>query len=368
MVRVEYEAGLGAAVMHQLEALFNLDYHLAVLRARTGDPRYREWLKRRPAEGSDEARSLGLAVKPLEALATSLGKLDDRHLRHALGTSASAIAIAHRAKDKELKLWSALGQQLPQFKRRWLDLEADLKKLEPAEAYLTAAFTSGCNVSNVRCDFSFDSFEVTTISVSFDVNRPIRDFVKSYDPRMWHIEAPECFRVSARIADADCTKLIPGSTKAPPPPQLPSPQQAKAEAGKPGRFRLYENAVTAAGGGGASVPALADFRNVLSIAYCVVPKSGESAEPAEIRLTYALSEAITMSVTGTATAGGLDVDSGHACITRLSDSAVHIEASKSVRIARPPWLRDWLNFNMAAILPFWFLNLVLLGACRNQGA
>jgi hypothetical protein len=352
--------------MHPLETLFNLDYHLAVLHARAGHPGYAEWLDRMPSGLSVQAHQPSPAPRPLETLAGDLPELEGKHLRHALGTSARAIAIAAQSDlQEDLAQWSALAQRLPWHRQLVLDR---LMSLEPMAAYVTAAFTSGCAISNVSFDFSFDSFEVTTISLSFDVDRPIEDFVKSYDPRMWDVEARECFRIADRIAEAETTKPIPGSTDDPPPPQLPTEAEEQDEAGMPGCFPLYEMAVTAAGGGGAWVPALSDFRNILSIDYRVTSASTGLPEPAKIELEYALSEAITMIITGVATAGGLDVDSGHAFITRLPDHAVHIEASKSVRVARPRWIRDWLNFSMAAILPFWFLNLVLLGACRDQDA
>jgi hypothetical protein len=298
-----------------LETLFNLDLNLAVLRAEAGDESYRSWLDRRPSYDSDEARSLGLAHKPLDALFEDLPKLSGRHLRHARGTVAMAIPIAAGAsRERDVALWSQLARELPDFR---LDPD-ELRGFDPKEAYLKAAFASSCEISNLECSFSFDLFEVTTVALSFDVNRRFANFVLGYDPRMWNEVAPEAFSIADEIAEADRTLPIPGSIGAPPPPRLPTPAEERARAGKSGEFPLYERAVTAAGGGGASEPALSDFRNILAIKY--------HSAPAEVRMTYTLSEPITMIITGSETAGGLDRDSGSALIQELSPVSTHISA------------------------------------------
>jgi hypothetical protein len=267
------------------------------------------------------------------------------------------MVLANKSSDRGLlSTWERLGRQLPEPKEDgWQPLifESFCKITNPYEAYGLAAFKQGCSVSNVTLDFSFDELEVSRVEVSFYVSRLIKDFEMGYDPRLWDQTAPECFLLADEFPQAQRLSIVPGSLMKPAPVNQ---ADENAAAGQSKQFLLFENAVMAAGGG---ATALTDFRNLLEIDYRVGPTA--------IELTYSLSEAISFLLFGVPTAGGLDRDSGSATIKQVPNTDVlFVKASKSVRISAPQYLRDLLNLNMAAILPFWFCNLVVLGACNDN--
>ena len=85
-------------------------------------------------------------------------------------------------------------------------------------------------------------------------------------------------------------------------------------------------------------------------------------------MEYHLCEGLSLDVGGTGPIlGGLDRDCGTAVaqVDPLS-GLVHVFATKSIRVDQPAGLRDILNYGMAATLPFWFMNLVLLGICESS--
>jgi hypothetical protein len=194
---------------------------------------------------------------------------------------------------------------------------------------------------------------VTTVGVEFDVDRDLDDLKPMFDPRMWDTGAPESFKEADRIREIERKEPVPGAAGQPPPPALPAEIYEQAEAGTPWSDPLFENAVFAVGG-----LTLIDFKNILRIRYAVEPS---------ILMEYHLCEGISLEIGPALYAGGLDRDSGTAEATADPGTGlVHVRATKSIRVDQPAGLRDYLNYGMAATLPFWFMNLVLLGICKSS--
>jgi hypothetical protein len=343
-----------------LKALFSLDYHVARLRAAAGHKGYKAW--------GDRARSVQDVPSPfrpaplaqtferLGQLYALDGSLHDRHKRHARGKVAMAMTTAARAGDRwgdEAERWMKMAQDAGMMTQEHLDTLGNLRQRSPIGAYMALATSPSCVTSNESEDFSFDLFEVTTLSVEFDVNRPVSSLRKLFDPRMWDVSGKQCFKHADQIPDAERSSIAPGFAGASPPPALPSKAEEILVAGQSWQGLFYENAVGAVGD-----LTLTDFRNFLHIDFV--------ASDEQIDTEYSLSEGISMDIFGSGfVAGGLDRDAGIVRVRKLTEGSCHVFASKSVRVGQPADRRDILNINMAATLPFWFYSLVLLGVCEN---
>jgi len=351
-------AGQQSVDPRALEAAFSVDLHLAKLRARADHPGYREWAARRNAlplvPQWSEALPLDAAVRYIESL--------DRasvYRRHVAGSCALGVATAARSSSQNwarpaLGTWLTAGSELVERSliERLLSPTFDL--LTPIGAYVAIAFEEApCAVSNPVDGFSFDEYEVTTMSLDFDVNRSVGSLFKNFDPRMWDSDPEGSFAQADQISESDRELTIPGSANLPPPPALPDEGTEEASSGTSWSGLLYEDAVGAVGG-----LTVMEFRNFLRIDYAV--------DPSLINLEYHLSEGLSLDLGAGPIAGGLDRDCGVAvaqpnAVTGLT----HVRASKSLRVVQPPNDRDVLNCNMAAMLPLWFMHLCLLGVCKN---
>jgi hypothetical protein len=280
----------------------------------------------------------------------------ERHKRHARGKVAMALATAARAGGNwagEANRWLKMAQDVGMMTEEHVGRLGDFRLLSPIRAYMALGTSAACVTSNEKEDFSFDLFEVTNLSVEFDVNRPVSALRKLFDPRMWDVSGRQCFEYADQIPDAERSSIAPGFSGTPPPPALPTKAEEIAVAGQSWEGLFYENAILAVG------PFhLTDFRNFLQIRFVASDEAIDS--------NYSLSEGISMEILGSGfVAGGLDRDSGIVRVRKLTDNSCHIFASKSVRVGQPTGRRDILNINMVATLPFWFYTLVLLGVCED---
>jgi hypothetical protein len=341
-----------------LMALFSLDYHVAELRARAGHEGYEYWGKRAQSikDAPDDFRpeSIEQTMQRLAQFYGANANVHDRHKRHARGRVAMAMATAARSGGAdEADRWLAMAQDVGMMTQEHVGRLGDFRLLSPIRAYMTLGTSAACVTSNEKETFSFDLFEVTNLSVEFDVNRPVSALRKLFDPRMWDVSGKQCFEYADQISDAERSSIAPGFSGTPPPPVLPPKSEEIAVAGQSWEGLFYENAVLAVG------PFhLTDFRNFLQIRFVASDEAIDSE--------YSLSEGISMEILGSGfVAGGLDRDSGIVRVRKLTDTSCHVFASKSVRVGQPANRRDILNVNMAATLPFWFYCLVLLGVCED---
>jgi hypothetical protein len=343
-----------------LKALFSLDYHVARLRAEAGHKGYAAWGERarsiQDVPSTFRPASLERTFERLGQLYGLNNGLHDRHKRHARGKVAMALATAARAGGRwgdEAARWMKLAGDSGMLTQEHFDLLGNVRHRSPIGAYMALGTSPSCVTSNESEDFSFDLFEVTSLSVEFDVNRPVSSLRKLFDPRMWDVSGEQCFKHADQIPDAERSSIAPGFAGASPPPALPSKAEEIAVAGQSWHGLFYENAVGAVG-----EMTLTDFRNFLHIDF--------TASDEQIDTEYSLSEGISMDILGSGfVAGGLDRDAGIVRVRKLTDDSCHVFASKSVRVGQPADRRDILNINMAATLPFWFYSLVLLGVCEN---
>lgn len=343
-----------------LTVLFSLDFHVAALRAAAGHEGYAEWARRaqsiRDVPPAFRAESLEQTIQRLGQFHGVNASAHDRHKRHARGRVAMAMATAARAGEPWAGLaerWLKMARDMGMITQEHLDRLGDVGQLSPIRAYMALATSSSCVTSNEKENFSFDQFEVTSLSVEFDVNRPVSALRKLFDPRMWDVSGKQCFKHADQIPDAERSSITPGFSGASPPPKLPDKAAEIRVAGQSWEGLFYENAVGAVGD-----VTLTDFRNFLHIRFV--------ASDEQIDSEYSLSEAISMGMAGSGfVAGGLDRDSGIVRVRKLTDDSSHVFASKSVRVGQPADRRDILNISMAATLPFWFYSLVLLGVCED---
>lgn len=336
-----------------LKAVFSIDYHLASLRGKAGHDGYDRWAATPPSRSAAPDLVAPLRLDEAVQRVVSLPR-DARFRRHAAASCALGLATAARAQLPDaLQQWRAVAEKLVGASGLQQILGPGFTQLTPIEAYFALAFIDApCKVQNPKSWFSYDSFEVTTVGVEFDVDRELDDLKPLFDPRMWDVGAPENFEQADRIREIDRKDPTPGIASQPPPPVLPNEADEMAAAGTPWSDPLFENAVFGVGGA-----TLIDFKNILRIRYDVEPS---------IFMEYHLCEGLTLDITGMAPiAGGLDRDCGTAeAWTHPLSGLVHVRASKSIRVDKPAGLRDFLNYGMAATLPFWFMNLVLLGICE----
>jgi len=338
-----------------LTAVFSIDYHLASLRGDAGHDGYASWVRSPPFDSSppDFVKPLGLddAVQLVKSL-----QRNSRFRRHAAASCALGVATAARAQlPAPLEQWRAAAEELVSPADLQHILGPGFALLSPIDAYFTVAFMDApCGVSNPKSTFSFDRFQVTTVGLEFDVDRPLDDLKPMFDPRMWDVGASESFEEADRIREIDRREPRPGAGNQPPPPTLPIELNEIADTGNAWSDPLYENAFLAVGGA-----TLTDFKNILRITYEVEPS---------IFMEYRLCEGLSLEINKVGLyAGGLDRDSGTAeAWPDPATGLVHVRASKSIRVDQPPLLRDFLNYGMAGTLPFWFMNLVLLGICENS--
>jgi hypothetical protein len=336
-----------------LKAVFSIDYHLALLRGKAGHDGYDRWAATPPSRTSPPdlvaPLELGSAVQRVVSLSR-----DARYRRHAAASCAlGLVTAAHAQLPGALQEWRAAAEQLVNLSDLQQILGPGFTQLTPIEAYFAIAFIDApCQIQNPKTWFTYDSFEVTTVGVEFDVDRALDDLKPMFDPRMWDVGAPESFQEADRIREIDRSAPTPGVASQPPPPVLPDELDEMEAAGTPWSDPLFENAVFAVGGA-----TLIDFKNILRIKYDVEPS---------ISMEYHLCEGLTLDIAGMApVAGGLDRDCGAAeAWLDAGSGLVHVRASKSIRVDQPAGLRDFLNYGMAATLPFWFMNLVLLGICK----
>jgi hypothetical protein len=326
-----------ARILHSVAAL---DLRVALLRGEAGHSGYSAWrqygLSRQFYEEGSLESSFESAARELSGLTADQ---QTRYRRHAAGSLAEAMAVATTMGAGE-RYGSLLASFFP-------ELEGGLRLDTPENAYTSAAL-GNCSVTNLAEGFTFDAFQVSTVTLDFDVNRALDVFPARMDPRTWDVIASQTY---------ENTHRTPGSPKNPfdEPARLETRADELAVQGTAwGPGFLYENARLSIGGS-----ELTDFKNVLLIDF-------ETPTPAadELHLTYALHEALSIEIqSSTPISGGLDRDRGEVKITKNPDGSTHHHVTKSVRIAQPADRRDVLNWLMAINLRFWLKNLVLLGVC-----
>lgn len=348
-----------------LDAVFNVDFHAAVVRARAGDERAAfwyesllRWLERSPGKRPWKLRDPDDLTSILTRRDLALlGELPpwSRHRRHAAGSLARSAhlldTMGERALARFLVQKGTEQRLLRQDVGEWLLLDsrgrARREALSADDVYLQAAFAGPSCITNLSTRCWMDEFLVTTAEVRFDSTRPVAQLARRSDPRAWDDAGAETFHEADLIAAPPADPMLP--------PPLPPEADEEAAYGTsivPSGL-LYEHAVFAYGG-----LQLMDFRNVLGVRYEVSPKHLESK--------YWLSEALSVSLNGgSPVAGGLDRDSGVFRATQRGGKT-QIFASKSIRLAAPASDREAVNYSFLVSLEFWFCNLVALGVCSDN--
>jgi hypothetical protein len=335
----------------RLVVLASIDHHVAVLRARAGQRGYADWYARRPKNGSLVARVLPIHAALEEAGTYSSKSREWRHVRGSLATAVSTLWQASPNVPGSFELFSEVFELFrvdPEF----------LRGVRPDAAYALGAFDdSPCQVTNLVETFSFDEFQVTTLSLEFDVSRGLDAFPTKLDPRIWDDIAPDTYQHVDPISSSPNNLFVnPPLT----PPLLAEDeltQQAQAgQSWPPAPGLLYENARVGLGLDASDNNEVMDFKNVLAI--------GFTANTSAVTLDYRLVEGLSVEILGSKRfCGGLDRDSGEVIVEKTTDTTTHHKVKKSVRLAQPADRRDLLNWSMAQALPYWLKNLVLLGVC-----
>jgi hypothetical protein len=201
----------------------------------------------------------------------------------------------------------------------------------------------GCGVRKFQLTASFRN-DVSDVTASIEVNRPVEDFVAGVDPRNWSETLPmvweDSYEISREGIGADRKK---------------SPRAQSMKSLPPVSFSLFEKADW-------SFQLDEPFAYWRTILLVKLEQSLVAGVDPFVRYDYSLFECLENEFFGLKRPGGIDVDEGHgSCNAVAGDPAwSRLEARKAVRFTQPTLAINSMTF---VFLIIWFSLLISTAAC-----
>lgn len=326
-------------------ALFGLQYQVAKMRGRRGDAGFAQWFRMAQKVERERAGALVARVPSAEEAVSVLAR-ESRPLfkKQGVAVAAEGYLTSLDGGDREsLAEYRAHLEKLRPGAAAALGPRRQQKVHGDASASANLVLPPGATFTWVKRTYGANG--VTTVSAKgsrASHAKPFQYYVEHADPRNWaKYYKPSFQQTYQTIAD-------PTNPLRNPPPAAPVKGVDGAWKG-----RLFEVARLELMPG----DDLTEFRDILDIVLTL----SDVGQPQTLSLTYSLSECLTTSVLGIENEGGLDVDSGHGCVTCTGGVRGPIDATaeKNIRFTSVAAFSEELNLFALPFLIVWMRALIL---------
>lgn len=334
-------------------ALFGLQYQVAKMRGRRGDPDFARWFRSaQKVEQENSGRLLTRVLSAEEAVSILARESRPQFKKQGAAVAAEGYLATLRGGDRKSRA----------------EYSAHLNKLWPGAVGALAgrpvkvagdASTSAAVVLPADATFKWDTRTygangVTSVSAHgcrTGHARPFQYYVEHADPQNWGRYYTPTFRQTYQ------TLPKPRNPLRNPPPVSP----VKTGPGATWDGFLFEFARLELTPG----DDLTEFRNILNINFTESevpkPEKPEKVNVERVELIYSLNECLTTSIAGIENEGGLDVDSGTGGVTCTGGvvEKVEVNARKDIRFTKVAAFSEELNVFALPFLIVWMRSLIL---------